>query len=88
MSAGRSPAARDDIAGATAPGEPLLVVRERLQAVRRHAGARPTSACMSNAGEIVALLGENGAGKSTLIKILASVYSLDAGHRDAIAAAT
>ena len=40
------------------------------------------------AGEIVALLGENGAGKSTLIKILAGVYSLDAGHRDATAAAT
>jgi ribose transport system ATP-binding protein len=32
-----------------------------------------------NAGEIVALLGENGAGKSTLIKILAGVYSADAG---------
>ena len=31
------------------------------------------------AGEILALLGENGAGKSTLIKILASVYTLDAG---------
>jgi len=31
------------------------------------------------AGEILALLGENGAGKSTLIKILAGVYSLDAG---------
>ena len=31
-------------------------------------------------GEIVALLGENGAGKSTLIKILAGIYSLDAGH--------
>jgi ribose transport system ATP-binding protein len=32
-----------------------------------------------NAGEILALLGENGAGKSTLIKILAGVYTLDAG---------
>ena len=30
-------------------------------------------------GEILALLGENGAGKSTLIKILAGVYTLDAG---------
>ncbi|HEX3208151.1 MAG TPA: ATP-binding cassette domain-containing protein, partial [Geminicoccaceae bacterium] len=30
-------------------------------------------------GEILALLGENGAGKSTLIKILANVYTLDAG---------
>jgi ABC-type sugar transport system ATPase subunit len=31
-------------------------------------------------GEILALLGENGAGKSTLIKMLAGVYSPDAGH--------
>ncbi len=31
-------------------------------------------------GEIHGLLGENGAGKSTLIKILAGVYSADAGH--------
>ena len=31
------------------------------------------------AGETLALLGENGAGKSTLIKILAGVYSADAG---------
>lgn len=30
-------------------------------------------------GEIVALLGENGAGKSTLIKMLAGVYTADAG---------
>ncbi|MBN9509954.1 MAG: sugar ABC transporter ATP-binding protein [Alphaproteobacteria bacterium] len=30
-------------------------------------------------GEILALLGENGAGKSTLIKILAGVYTPDAG---------
>ena len=31
------------------------------------------------AGEVHALLGENGAGKSTLVKILAGVYSPDAG---------
>src|SRR5690554_5220883 len=30
-------------------------------------------------GEILALVGENGAGKSTLMKILAGVYSKDAG---------
>ena len=30
-------------------------------------------------GEIVCLLGENGAGKSTLMKILAGVYTADAG---------
>jgi ribose transport system ATP-binding protein len=32
------------------------------------------------AGEVLALLGENGAGKSTLMKILAGVYSPDAGE--------
>ena len=32
-----------------------------------------------DSGEVVALLGENGAGKSTLIKILAGVYTADAG---------
>jgi len=31
------------------------------------------------AGEIVALLGQNGSGKSTLVKILAGVYTADAG---------
>src|SRR5436190_15682629 len=31
-------------------------------------------------GEVHALLGQNGAGKSTLIKILAGVYSADAGE--------
>ena len=30
-------------------------------------------------GEVHALCGENGAGKSTLIKILAGIYSRDAG---------
>lgn len=34
----------------------------------------------ADAGRIVALLGENGAGKSTLIKVLAGVYSKDAGE--------
>ena len=31
-------------------------------------------------GEVLALVGENGAGKSTLIKILAGVYTKDAGE--------
>lgn len=33
-----------------------------------------------HAGEIHALCGENGAGKSTLIRLLAGIYTLDAGH--------
>ena len=54
----------------------------RLQELRRHPGARRRRHDASNAGEIVALLGENGAGKSTLIKIFAGVYTLDEGeHR-------
>lgn len=32
------------------------------------------------AGEVHALVGENGAGKSTLMKVLAGIYSKDAGH--------
>jgi ribose transport system ATP-binding protein len=31
-------------------------------------------------GEVVALVGHNGSGKSTLVKILAGVYTPDAGH--------
>lgn len=31
-------------------------------------------------GQVHALIGENGAGKSTLVKILAGVYTADAGH--------
>ena len=31
------------------------------------------------AGEVLAVVGENGAGKSTLMKILAGVYTPDAG---------
>ncbi len=31
-------------------------------------------------GEVLALVGENGAGKSTLMKILAGVYTIDAGE--------
>ncbi len=31
-------------------------------------------------GEVLAVVGENGAGKSTLMKIMAGVYTLDAGE--------
>ena len=56
----------------------LLVVRN----VSKHFGGTQALCDVGidlKAGEIVALLGENGAGKSTLIKILAGVYTLDAG---------
>src|SRR5215831_13004113 len=33
-----------------------------------------------NAAQIHGLAGENGAGKSTMMKIIAGVYSADAGH--------
>src|SRR5438045_4956369 len=32
-----------------------------------------------NQGEVIGLVGENGAGKSTLMKVLAGVYTPDAG---------
>src|SRR6478609_9426956 len=32
------------------------------------------------AGEVLAVVGENGAGKSTLMKIVAGVYTADAGE--------
>lgn len=37
-----------------------------------------------NSGEVLALLGANGAGKSTVIKILAGIYSQDAGAITAV----
>src|SRR4051812_17425679 len=58
--------------------EPLLSMR----GVSKHFGGTQALADAHievGAGEIVALLGENGAGKSTLIKILASIYPVDAG---------
>ena len=66
-------------AAAEAPGDPLLEVRN-VSKLFGGTQALDHVGMDVNAGEIVALLGENGAGKSTLIKILASVYSLDAGH--------
>jgi ABC-type sugar transport system ATPase subunit len=35
---------------------------------------------LSNAGEVLALVGDNGAGKSTLVKIIAGVHQMDSGE--------
>jgi ribose transport system ATP-binding protein len=64
--------------GAQMAAQPLLVV-EKVSKQFGGTQALIDVGLSVSAGEIVALLGENGAGKSTLIKILASVYALDAG---------
>src|SRR6516164_8384790 len=63
---------------AAVAGADLLLIEN----VSKHFGGTQALADVGmalNGGEILALLGENGAGKSTLIKILAGVYTLDAG---------
>jgi ribose transport system ATP-binding protein len=75
---GQSLAAADRNAGGETRGDEILAVR----GVSKQFGGTQALSDVGmhlNAGEILALLGENGAGKSTLIKILAGVYSLDAG---------
>jgi len=58
---------------------PLLEVRD---VVKQFPGVRALDGVSAHllAGEVLAVVGENGAGKSTLMKILAGVYSLDAGQ--------
>ena len=75
---GQSLATADRNAGAETRGDEILAVRG---VSKQFGGTQALSdvGMRLNAGEILALLGENGAGKSTLIKILAGVYSLDAG---------
>jgi ribose transport system ATP-binding protein len=63
-----------------APTEELLVVMEGIE--KRFPGVHAISQghFELRAGEVHALLGENGAGKSTLMKVLAGIYSKDAGR--------
>ena len=60
-------------------GAPLL----RLQAVSKSFGSIRALDRVDfevRSGEVMALVGENGAGKSTLVKILAGMYTPDAGR--------
>jgi ABC-type sugar transport system ATPase subunit len=58
--------------------QPALQIRHLAKSFGAQLALRDVDLTVER-GEIHALLGENGAGKSTLIKILAGVYTRDAG---------
>jgi ribose transport system ATP-binding protein len=57
-----------------------LVVMEGIEKTFPGVHALDQAQFELRAGEVHALVGENGAGKSTLMKVLAGVYSKDAGR--------
>ena len=55
-------------------------VQRRVEALRRHRGARRRVASTSRAGEILGFLGPNGAGKTTLFDVLSGFQAADRGR--------
>src|SRR6188474_1433623 len=72
--------ARDESATADSASEAVLVLMNGIE--KRFPGVHAIAQGQFElrAGEVHALLGENGAGKSTMMKVLAGVYTKDAGR--------